>query len=72
MVTRFGPTILLTLRENGYRTTKIYLQKRDSTIWTQHDIESVTGRREKYYLINRGKYENFGIGKGVLILAIEN
>jgi hypothetical protein len=67
MTTSFGPSVLVTLRENGSKKWKVYLPPRYSAIWTQEDIESILGGKTKYYLIKRGQCEE----TGELILGLE-
>jgi hypothetical protein len=66
LMTIFGPSVLLTLRVNGFITLKMCLQTRYSTIWTDKDVDSINNGTQRYYLLKRGRKKSCGF-----ILALE-
>jgi hypothetical protein len=53
--TRFGPTVLLSIRESEFALKKVFLPRRYSEVITDEDIERFN--KAKLYLIYRGVCE---------------
>jgi len=55
MITQYGPTVQLTLRNDGDDNVKVYLPKRYAEVFTDTDIEDINNSVKNYRLVYRGK-----------------
>ena len=52
--TRFGPTVLLSIRDSEFTLKKVFLPRRYSEVVTDEDITRINSGRVKLYLIYSG------------------
>jgi hypothetical protein len=56
--TRFGPTVLLSLRESEFTLRKVFLPRRYSGVVSDEDIDLINSGRAKLHLIYKGVCEH--------------
>ena len=52
--TRFGPAVLLSIRDSTFSIKKVFLPRRYSEVITDDDIAGINSARTKIYLVYRG------------------
>jgi hypothetical protein len=66
-VTKYGPTILLCIKEKTYNTVKVILPRRYSSVMMDEDIAAINSHEVILNLIYKGKCEK----SNSYLLAIE-
>jgi hypothetical protein len=58
VTTKFGPSIVLTLRDDEVSTAvKVFLPGRYYSLFSESDIEDINSQKVRYYLVYRGQSE---------------
>jgi hypothetical protein len=57
ITTKFGPTVLMRIKEQPTKVVKVYLPKRYSAIVLDEDIELINSRKVSLNLLYKGTYE---------------
>jgi hypothetical protein len=58
VTTKFGPSIVLTLRDDEVSTVvKVFLPGRYYSLFSESDIEDINSQKVRYYLVYRGQNE---------------
>ena len=56
LITRFGPTVILSVKDEGAAPVQIFLPRRYSDVFTDMDIEQVNSNAVFLHLISKGVY----------------
>jgi hypothetical protein len=54
VVTKFGPTVLLSIKDSPYSIVKSFVPKQYSCVITDEDVASINAQRVKLNLISKG------------------
>jgi hypothetical protein len=54
IVTKFGPTILLSIRDSSFNVVKVFMPKRYSSVFLDEDIDSINNEKFLLNLIYKG------------------
>jgi len=61
VVTRYGPSVILTIAMSMQNAVKVFLPKRYAALFTDEDVEGINNQRiVSYDLVYRGKCEKTG------------
>jgi hypothetical protein len=67
IVTKFGPTVLLKIRDTSFNTVKMFIPERYGSVFSDADIEDINTEKVSLHLVYKGMCD-----KTILhILAIE-
>jgi hypothetical protein len=67
IVTKFGPTVLLSIRDTPFHTVKAFMPKRYGSVFSDADIQDINNEKVSLHLVYKGICD-----KTILhILAIE-
>jgi hypothetical protein len=67
IVTKFGPTVLLSIRSTSFNTVKVFIHKRCGSVFSDADIEDINIEKVTLHVVYKGICD-----KTILhILAIE-
>jgi hypothetical protein len=54
VVTKYGPTVLLSIKDKPYNTIKVFIPKRYSTIFSEADTNSINAQNVLLHLVYKG------------------
>jgi hypothetical protein len=57
MVTKYGPTVLISIKESEFSIVKLFFPKRYSSVFTDDDITSINTKKVSLHLIYKGLCE---------------
>jgi hypothetical protein len=54
IVTKFGPTALLNVRDTSFNTVKVFIPKRYGSVFSDADIEDINTEKVSLHLVYKG------------------
>jgi hypothetical protein len=54
VVTKYGPTVLLCIKDRPYNTIQVFIPKRYNTVFIEEDINSINEQNVLLHLVYKG------------------
>lgn len=56
ITTKYGPTVLLSIKDKPFNMVKVFMLRRYSTAFTNNDIEEINTQKVKIHLVYKGLF----------------